>query len=41
MGRGRKKKYDRNDVNWKALAIEAVVNLIVGLVLILIDKLIS
>ena len=36
-----KKKHKKKPINWKGLATNAVIDLIVGVILILIDKLIG
>lgn len=38
---GKKKKHKKKPINWKDLTINAVIDLIIGTILILIDKLLN
>jgi len=38
---GRKKKKKKKSIQWKDLTINALIDLIIGIILIIIDKLIS
>jgi len=38
---GKKKKQKKKPINWKDLAINAVIDLIIGTILIIIDKLLN
>lgn len=38
---GKKKKHKKKPINWRDLAVSALIDLIIGAVLIIIDKLLS
>ena len=38
---GKKKKHKKKPINWQELAISAVIDLIIGTILIIIDKLLN